>query len=469
MALGTDGSIILCTESGHVYVRSRNAKGGQTAGAKTFKFQRMPFLQRVVRVSANSTGAFGALRSDSKPKAINIVGNSLSQDLAGIQPFTAFDTSEGIQGHGGHHIVSEATKDDDDDVGDDSSILQDVQLVKDFCDLLISDENMRQDGRYLFADAKNRHGADLLVITKSGFQVPVHRVILASRSTGLYRVLLGESLQDKSLLVEFSGCLPAKDGLDKLYFHGVHPLTTLILLHYLYTDGLLAVWDPRIGSALEDQFTKVAVSPAQIRSQLQYLSKSLRLQSILSSIEAHTKRSPMPSLSANMQSLLDAVQDTSKPATASINVNPLMPNVILELYDKNVHCHSVILRARSPFFAGLFDDEDWTTMRWRPDGTISVNLKHVKWRAFSYVIRYIYCGGDKEIFDVLGECDAVVSFACPTHWLADFVQNVDDVLEFMFEVMDIAVSAFSIWPDRLLNSQFRASFCLTVWASSVLL
>lgn len=403
MALGTDGSIILCTESGHVYVRSRNAKGGQTAGAKTFKFQRMPFLQRVVRVSGNSTGAFGALRSDSKPKAIDIFGNSLSQDLAGIQPFSAFDTSEEIQGHIGRHFVPDSTKDDDDDGGDDSSIMQDVKLVKDFCDLLISDENLRQDGRHLFADAKSRHGADLVLISESAFQVPVHRVILASRSTVLCKVLLGESLQDKSLLIELSNRLPTEDGLDRLFFHGIHPLTTLILLHYLYTDGLLAVWDPRIGSALEDQLTKLAVSPAQIRSQLQHLSKSLRLQSLLSSIEAHTKRPPSPSLSADMQSLLDVVQDTSKSATASIPGNPLMPNVILELSDKNVHCHSVILRARSPFFAGLFDDEDWTSKRWRPEGTISVNLKHVKWRAFSFVIRYIYCGGDKEIFDVLGE------------------------------------------------------------------
>jgi len=51
VALGADGSIIICTESGHVFVRARNAKAahGQGAGAKTFKFQQVPYIQRVVR------------------------------------------------------------------------------------------------------------------------------------------------------------------------------------------------------------------------------------------------------------------------------------------------------------------------------------------------------------------------------------------------------------------------------------
>ena len=63
--MGSDGSIALCTESGHVYMHTRNMKVAQ-GGAKAFKFQRIPFIQRVVSVCANSTEAFAALRVDGR-------------------------------------------------------------------------------------------------------------------------------------------------------------------------------------------------------------------------------------------------------------------------------------------------------------------------------------------------------------------------------------------------------------------
>ena len=68
---------------------------------------------------------------------------------------------------------------------------------------------------------------------------------------------------------------------------------------------------------------------------------------------------------------------------------PLAPDIVLQLADRGVSCHSVILRSRSPFFAAFFDGKDWTSKRWTPEGTVVVNLKHMKWRAVEAVLKYL--------------------------------------------------------------------------------
>ena len=90
--------------------------------------------------------------------------------------------------------------------------------------------------------------------------------------------------------------------------------------------------------------------------------------------------------------------------------DPLATDVILVLADKEVPCHSVILRARSPLFKAMFDVDVWTLGRWDEEGVIRVDLGHMKWAAVKYVVRFLY-GGDREMFDVVGTC-FFFSFAC---------------------------------------------------------
>ena len=77
-------------------------------------------------------------------------------------------------------------------------------------------------------------------------------------------------------------------------------------------------------------------------------------------------------------------------------------DVVLCLADRDVLCHSTVLRARSPLFRAFFDEDEWTKQRWANDGTVRVQFKHLKWRPMEYVMRYFY-GGDMEMFDTLGE------------------------------------------------------------------
>jgi len=107
----------------HVYIRSRSAKGGQESGAKGFKFQRIPYIQRAVAVCANSTGAFGALRVDFKPLPIRLTARSFSADIAEMQPYLALSL-----GAGASLAMSNSTTPllDADEDAEDASIVDDI-------------------------------------------------------------------------------------------------------------------------------------------------------------------------------------------------------------------------------------------------------------------------------------------------------------------------------------------------------
>ncbi|KAH8115546.1 hypothetical protein DFH11DRAFT_1477065, partial [Phellopilus nigrolimitatus] len=77
-------------------------------------------------------------------------------------------------------------------------------------------------------------------------------------------------------------------------------------------------------------------------------------------------------------------------------------DTVLELADRRVYYRATLLRARSPFFAAFFDDADWTRKRWLPDGTLHVDLRHLRWQVMEFVFRYLYSGDGEVIFAILG-------------------------------------------------------------------
>ncbi|KAH9921080.1 hypothetical protein B0H21DRAFT_767048 [Amylocystis lapponica] len=427
VALGSDGSIIICTESGHVFVRSRNLKAGQTASAKTFKFQKVPYLQRVVSVCANETGAYGALRVDSKPEPIRAFGKTLAQDIEDIQPYLRVpsraleeSSSAGFPGTSPpNHIGSVANASlpdfESDDEAEDGHIQKDIRQALLLCTLLERDREAR----------KRTHGCGV----QSSFEFPAHRIILSARCTALEQILAGSrTVQDKEtniVIKVISSKNVSRPNLSNIVFTGCQPLSVLILVAYLYTDEVLAVWDRRIGCAVEHKLAALKIKPAQIKTELQFLARVLQLQLFGQAVEPQAKRTPIPSMVSCMSRLFDANQNVnSTPAsTKSMSCvrHPLRPDVILQLDDRDVFCHSAILRARSPFFAAFFDDEDWTVKRWSPEGTVTVNLKHLKWRVMEYVMRFLCCGGDSEMFESI-----------------DHIRTVDELMDFVFDVMAAA-------------------------------
>ncbi|KAF7363815.1 hypothetical protein MSAN_01039400 [Mycena sanguinolenta] len=423
VALGADGSIIICTESGHVFVRTRSGKAGQGSGAasnKTFKFQRVPFIQRVTQVCANTTGAFGALRVDFKPEPIRIEGNTMAEDLATVRPYTASPPAV--------HLRDESVPVPDSPqwsyaVGDEGEEPEDAGIETDFrriwhlCKLLEPRDNA----------LPARCGADIMVQVRA-FAFPTHRAILGARSPVLCGILEGSALRDAQSHITIKA-FPAS-GLAKarLELKGCEPITVLILLDYLYSDELLAIWDRRLASALQRELATYKIKPGQVKLELQALARVLNLPLLAQALESPAKRVAAPSVVRDMEQLFRAVQ--LDPNTKSdLAKSPIAADVVLQLADRDVHCHSTVLRARSPVFASFFDEADWTAKRWEVDGTVKVNLKHMRWHVMEYVLKHMCCGGDAEIFENL-----------------EFARSVDEILEFMFDVM---AAATELLLDRL--------------------
>jgi len=412
VALGSDGSIIICTESGHVYVRTRNAK---SSTGRTFKFERIPYLQRVTQVCANSTGAFGALRIDYKLKPIEVTGNMIAQDLKTVQPYlqlyrkperrdlTSIARSEADDRRG----MMAKSIDEFDDEAEDLNISHDIDSALELFEVLAGEQRMRKagGGSFNYDGVRLPHDADTMIHLQSGAAVPVHRVILAARSRVLEELLSGsKQLADTQSKLSMK-LMPARPGpglgvskLTRLSISGCHALSTLIFLRYLYSDELLALWDPRVGTVVEKQLRKLDVTPPQVKVELQAFSRLLDLPHLATALESPVKREPAPSMRQDLQRLFDLAQ---LPIARSL---PLAPDVIIQLADKDVYTHSVILRGRTPLFASFFDLEDWTLKRWGPDGTIMLNMKHMKWHTLRFVLGFLCYGADKEMFQTLGMC-----------------------------------------------------------------
>jgi hypothetical protein len=180
-------------------------------------------------------------------------------------------------------------------------------------------------------------------------------------------------------------------------------MSILILLTYLYTDELLSVWDHRVAVTLEQQLRDLKIKPGLVKLELQALARLLNLPKLAEAAQSPAKRTPVPSMVFDMQRLLDNAQKQG------LTHSPLRPDVILQLKDKEVLCHSVVLRARSSFFAGLFDDDEWTIKRWDEYGTITVNLRHMDWRVMQFPLRFI-CGGFEDTADLFCTLGEVTSF-----------------------------------------------------------
>ena len=409
--MAADGSIILCTESGHVFLRTRNPKGAQS-GTKAFKFRRIPHIQRVKSVCGNNMGAFAALRADFVPDQIRLAGKLLNEDLADLLPFwdrrptwaSLFSASE------------DTTLDGADQEEELNSFSIDVPCMRGLLDFLfpVSLEDPKSKTRKSIYDAP---GADIAIQVEKGPEVPIHRCILVARSSVLACLLSGQTtvVQDtpSNIVIKVSsGHSETYPRMTTLSITGCHAISVLILLYYLYSDEVLAMWDPRVPRDVVNRiWLHGKVGPHEVRSELNILARILDLPFFVPSLQVGTKLAPKQSSVKDFTRVFAAMQDRERQEVYK-------PDVILELADKTVYCHSAVLRARSEFFAAFFDDEDWTRKRWTPEGTVVVYLKHMNWRSMEFVLRFLCAGEDAEMLDSLGaHAGPTVSWKRLTHGL----------------------------------------------------
>ena len=254
------------------------------------------------------------------------------------------------------------------------------------------------------------HGADA-VLSIGSISVPVHRTVIAARAATLAGVFSGRPIKFPTEpgypAITISSITDETLPRCCLRVHGLTLLTVLVLLDYLYTDNIVAVWDRRIALAISDRYNSLALDLQRVHHELRVLAtpECLNLPALATAVAVWGKRAPAPTLVIDTTRLFTSSQayiDTSKPSGLRTS---LWPDVILLLAGgKRVAAHSVILRARSPFFAGLLDDEEWTAHRRGPNGQdpLEVHLEHLEWKYMSYVFDYLCMGKELDIFNHLG-------------------------------------------------------------------
>jgi hypothetical protein len=372
--LGSDGTVIICTHSGHVFVRQRTGK----AGSGALKFKRIPYLQRVVKVTTNDTGAFAAVRVDARPRSIHLTGSVLEEDIGSLQPhmrrfqhqITAADF-ERINRTGSRYV-------DDDEDESTNSVAKDTRVALELCTVMSRWDAASLDS--LFTWTEPLLGSDLMVVA-GGTQTPAHRSIIVQRIPALRK--LGSLGNGRIRMIE-------RDGVTRLEIDGIHHLAVLLLLQYIYTDDIAAIWDARVARRIQEAFPSLKIPIVDVKSDVRDLVQILGiapLEPILAS--AGKNASLQRTLSADLAAHFTGAQ--LSPGSES--------RIVIQLADRDVHCNALLLRARCPFFESMLDDADWTKARGDDGGIVRIDMRHLKWRPMRLVFRYLYEGIEEELFD----------------------------------------------------------------------
>lgn len=374
--VGLAGSLIICTVSGHVFVRSRKFEGssslsksgldgGKGAG---WKFSRVPYLQRVIKVAANSTAGFAAIRADVPLRFIEIEGPTLARDLLRILPHWARNggpaTLEVIAKQSMPRRAAGEDTDDEDDT--DAIIERDIEVARRLIDIIRCWDLTWEVPSF---------GTDA-VINVGALTIPVHKTVVSARSPVLAQHFATSRQFD----------LPCS------------PLTAFLLIHYLYSDDFSAVWDTRVGvplrAALPDE-QKATLQVGVIKSEFRQLALALDLPALAQALERQVKTVPPPTLAASLGDACSA-SATSKGRFS----DSLKPDIVLRLADREINCHSAVLRARCPFFATFFDDADWSEPR-RERGVVSFDFSHIDWSVMSVVLDHVYRDTGMSLFQTI--------------------------------------------------------------------
>ncbi|PWN29222.1 hypothetical protein BDZ90DRAFT_231202 [Jaminaea rosea] len=404
VAIGLDGSIILSTSSGHVFVRSRRtaseAKSSSKSGsARAFKFAQIPMLQRVVRVATNESGGFAAIRSQAPIREIKVKGRTLQEDLLESLPHLK------TRGTGGEQklisadvgALTQAVSRDDEAESDEESDVGDTTIQRHTGIALLITEAAKRWDRDETGQAQPHFGAANLVpppgtdmfLIAGGKYLPAHRAILSARIPRLSSFLdnpptKGAGGAPNGVVVKKVSDSVVTLTLPSCSFH-----TGLFLLHYLYTDDLPAVWTSSVGLRVEKQFAQAKINRNTVHAQLKELASVLALPALTPVLNSPVPRSPTPTLREDMASFFKGA------VTVDIEASPLH-DVELLLSDRTVPAHSVLLR-RSPFFTALLHP-DWTSTRWSLSGVLTIDMGNIRWETMAILLSHIYADKGLEAF-----------------------------------------------------------------------
>ena len=414
--VGQDGSIIICTESGSVWRRIKRAKikDATAAGlseykAKDYKFSRVPGLTRIAAVRSNKFGAYAAVRRDCDilKTQVDVEATSLWKDLYPLLPFHGFgaedsDTENPAPRFGTHNRPN------------------DVATLR---RAILTSSNIEEDMASVLMNqiASNKSSFDLQVgTTVSGVRIPVHAFMLGGRSNvmekGLaeFREAYFFSIPD-IMCIEYD-----KEGRPLVLFQGIDFITILNLVLYLYTDGVVGVWQHTRRNP------QMAFRYRQIRSELMKIASALELRKLEHAVRLMAE--PRKSLHEDLEMAIRGPRYFHN------------GDVEVELDGSIQKVHSALVCRRCPFFEGLFQGRAagrWLSLRRAEDleEPVKVDLSHVNPDIFAFILQYLYTDADERMFD-----DVVTA-------------DLDSFLDFIIEVMSVANE---LMLDRLAQSCQKA-------------
>ncbi|KAF8935996.1 hypothetical protein BGZ52_000021 [Haplosporangium bisporale] len=310
-ALGHNGSVILLTKGGHVYI---GANKGNSLG-RNIKWRRIPHLDRVVQVNANPSGAWAALRSESSLTPVPIRNGCLGADLEqSLSQFHLYQMNEKNQGGTLNKIVASINDDDDSEEDDDQKAEPNPWRINaqgwvnidqswDFDLVPLLD----QEASFTSALGNSVSGSHLFdVEVQAGKRcLGAHRIILAARSPA-FRQAFVENSSSRSKVGSLVMVEPLSD-LSQGRLYTVHLkvelATAVLLLQFLYSDRIDPFWDAF------DLPKPNKPSSLKIRQELYHLALELGLPTLQAALQYTFTHTCSPSLSVNLAQVLDNEKD----------------------------------------------------------------------------------------------------------------------------------------------------------------
>lgn len=411
VGVDADGSIILATEEGSAWKRTRRTKLKDATASgvgdykpKDYKFSRMPGLNRVTAVRASAYGAYAAVRQDCDVVKTEIVVDSatLTKDLLPLLSIRGLAKNQS----GSDEVEDTAPRFWQGRLKHDEvqALRRNVLEVKDIEAELA--EYLQHTGS---GDDANFDA--LVTSTTSEISIPVHRFVLTGRSRILRRGFRDLRETSTFTIPDLAISELNADGLLVVNFQGIDTLTILNFVVYLYTDTVIDFWHHARKS------TNMAFRYRQIRTELMKLASKLDLVDLEPAVRQMVE--PKSCLSMDMEL---AFEDVAFFFDGDVNI---------QLADAQVKAHSVLLCQRCPFFEGLFAGRAggrWVAGRDDEADAIDVDLKHIHASTFRLVLRHVYADTGEELFD-------------------DIVSK--DMDDFLDAVMDVLGAANELMLDRL--------------------
>jgi alpha-tubulin suppressor-like RCC1 family protein len=385
VAVGQDGSVVICTEAGSVWrrvrrakVKNANAPGSIEYKPKDYKFSRVGGLTRINAVRSNAFGAYAAIRKDCDvlKTQIELSSKQLWKDLYPLLPFRNLvfeDENSDTEMPAPRFWVPNVS------ASDTATICRAVLTAPDLEERLVSVLKDEQASSRLPYDVSMKSATSDVIF-------PVHEFILGARSDVLRRGVATTRQQYYFAIPEVMTIEFDSQGKILISFLGADYITVLNLVLYMYTDVVVDVWRHGKGSP------QLALGYRQIRLELMKLGSYLHMPGLEQA--ARIMMEPPKILD---QDLERAIRNPDYFSTGDLEI---------ELDGASVKVHSSLVCRRCPFFEALFHGRAsgmWLASRREQvqasHEAMKVDLKHVSPLTFQLVLQYLYADVDEGLFD----------------------------------------------------------------------